>query len=44
MVSLAAFLKYKGDKPFGGLMGMSGMQALDLKPEHQTPEVLAVQK
>jgi len=42
MVSLAAFLKYKGDKPFGGLMGMSGMQALDLNPVHPTPEVLAI--
>ena len=44
MVSLAAFLKYKGDKPFGGLIGLSGMQALEFKPEEVTPEVLAVQK
>ena len=31
MVSLAAFLMHKGPKPLGGVVGLSGMQALDLK-------------
>ena len=44
MVSLAAFLKYTGPEPFGGILGLSGMQALTLKPEHQTSERIAVQK
>ena len=29
MVSLATFLKYKGQKRLGGVIGLSGMQALD---------------
>ena len=29
MVSLAAFLKYSGTKRLGGVLGLSGMQALD---------------
>lgn len=28
-VSLAAFLKYKGEKPLGGVIGLSGFQGLD---------------
>ena len=31
MVSLAAFLMHKGPSPLGGIVGLSGMQALDLK-------------
>ena len=35
---------YKGDKPFGGLIGLSGIQCLDLKPEILTAEKVAIQK
>ena len=42
MVSLAAFLKYKGDKPLGGLLGLSGMQALAI--DDKTPPENAVLK
>jgi len=31
MVALAAFIKYQGTKPFGGFLGLSGMQALEIK-------------
>ena len=29
MVSIAALLKYEGTTPFGGVLGLSGMRALD---------------
>ena len=31
MVSIAAFLKYKGPKHLGGVIGLIGMQAFDYK-------------
>ena len=31
MVSIAAFLKYKGSKHLGGVIGLVGMQAFDYK-------------
>ena len=44
MVSLAAFLKYKGDKPFGGVIGLSGMQGLQFKPEDISIYDMAIKK
>ena len=42
MVSLAAFLKYRGDKPFGGVLGLSGNQplAIDLNSPPENAAVL----
>ena len=42
MVSLAAYMMYQGPNALGGLLGCSGMQALDLKnvPKPENAEAL----
>lgn len=41
MVSLAAFMRYKGTEPLGGVLGLSGMQALGKLPEMSAEQMLA---
>ena len=38
MVALAAFLKYQGTAPLGGIIGLSGMQVLDQTQLDISPE------
>ena len=44
MVSLAAYLMYQGPNPLGGLLGCSGMQALDLKNVPKPEDAEALEK
>ena len=43
MVALATYLKYNAKTPLGGVIGLSGCQALCDLPSH-TPEQLKVMK